>query len=146
MPIATEATYGLCKLKGCRVRFRKKNKRQAFCSKAHKESFYRRGQFPFDRMADEIMKRVATEIAPLRARVAELEAWADLSARLGVPHDDFPICATPALSAAARIAAPKFADPEADEPACIDWAEIDRSRLEAEARYRQAKRGGGAAA
>ncbi len=73
MPIASKATYGLCKLKGCRVRFRKKNKRQTFCSTAHKEAFYRRGQFPFDRMADEIMKRVVVELDPLRARVSELE-------------------------------------------------------------------------
>ena len=112
---------------------------QKFCCENHQKLYWKYGTIPFEKLARRLENRFDEEVAPLRARVVELEAWVDLSARLGVPHDDFPIRSTPALSAAARIAAPKFADPEADEPACIDWAEIDRNRA-------TRQRGGGAAA
>jgi len=76
--IASKETHGLCKLKSCRVRFRKKNSVQLFCCREHKDTFYRRGQFPFEKMKDEIMRAVQAELAPLRARLEAIEKQAGL--------------------------------------------------------------------
>jgi len=94
----------------CQLPFVAKKKNQEFCSADHRRAFWKHGVLPFEKLMATVQSRVAAPlralIAELTVRVVELEAWADLSARLGVPHDEFPIRATPAISAAARMVAP----------------------------------------
>ena len=71
--VSKKRRFGLCKLKGCGLRFLKKNSKQLFCCREHKDAFHRRGQFPFERTKHEIMLAVEVELKPLRTRLERVE-------------------------------------------------------------------------
>ena len=73
-----------------------------FCSDTHRKLAHRYGALSIGKIAERTMrdarKMLEAELMPLRDqlqkisdRLDALEAWVDLSARIGEPHDSFPI-------------------------------------------------------
>jgi hypothetical protein len=52
----------LCKLPGCRLPFRPKRKDQLFCCKQHCDDYHKRGALPFEKLVDDVTKRIAPSL------------------------------------------------------------------------------------
>ncbi len=59
-----------CKLPGCKLPFRPRRKDQLFCCKQHCDDYHRRGALPFEKLVDDVLKKVRP---PLLERMETIE-------------------------------------------------------------------------
>ena len=57
----------------CKGLFIPFQKSQLFCTESHRKLYWKYGTIPFEKLARRLELRFENEVAPLRARVAELE-------------------------------------------------------------------------